>query len=75
MTVRGSGTNLPGGGKLHFSEAAIRIGKGKRVEGIGLQPDELVPPQSAALLAARDPVLEAAQAWLLSQAAPQTLPP
>lgn len=69
LMVRGAGQSLPGGGRLVFSEADLRIGKDKRIEGLGVQPDEPVPPATAALLAGRDLALEAAQAWLLKQAA------
>ena len=70
LLVRGAGEDLPGGGKLVFSEVDLRIGKGKRIEGSGVQPDEPVPPVTASLLTGRDIALEAAQAWLLKQAAP-----
>lgn len=69
LVVRGAGQSLPGGGKLIFSEVDMRIGKGKRIEGTGVQPDEPVLPVTASLLSGRDTVLEAAQAWLLKQTA------
>lgn len=67
LVVRGAGQSLPGGGKLFFSEVDMRIGKGKRLEGTGVLPDEPVPPVTASLLSGRDTVFEAAQAWLLRQ--------
>lgn len=40
---------------------------GQRLEGIGVQPDQAVILDRASLLAGRDPVIDAAAAWISSQ--------
>ena len=63
---RGAGEPLPGGGRLQMSLFDMRIGAapGKRIEGLGVQPDAPVPLTLQALQGQRDAVFEAAQAWL-----------
>lgn len=57
---------LPNGDRFMYVVADLRGPSGERVEGAGVVPDELVPPDRAALLAGHDPPLEAALAWLRS---------
>ncbi len=68
---RGAGEPLPGGGRLQMSLFDMRIGAapGKRIEGVGVQPDQPVPLTLQTLQGQRDAVFEAAQAWL-QQGAP-----
>ncbi len=67
---RSGGEPLPGGGRLMMSLFDMRIGPapGKRIEGVGVQPDQPVPLTLQALQTQRDAVFEAAQAWLLQGA-------
>ncbi len=59
---------VPGGGKLAYSEVGFALPDGRRIEHEGVVPDEPVPLTLADLRADRDRALEAAQAWLASQA-------
>lgn len=52
---------LAGGGRLAVSERALALPDGRRLEGIGLQPDRVVPRTLEALRAGRDEGLEAAE--------------
>ncbi len=56
--------DVPGGGKLAYSEVGFAFPDGRRIEGVGVVPDVPVPLTVADLLAGRDRVLEAAQAAL-----------
>ncbi|MBV1775541.1 hypothetical protein KSF73_07400 [Burkholderiaceae bacterium DAT-1] len=49
-----------GGGALAYSELGFTSPKGRRIEGMGVQPDVLVRPTYAQLAAGRDPQFEAA---------------
>jgi len=53
--------DVPGGGKLAYSEVGFEFPDGKRIEGEGVLPDVAVPLSVADLLAGRDRALEAAQ--------------
>ncbi len=68
---RSGGEPLPGGGRLMMSLFDMRIGPapGKRIEGVGVQPDQPVPLTLVALQGQHDVVFEAAQSWL-QQGAP-----
>lgn len=55
---------LPSGDVLMYVIADHVDAKGRRVEGPGVQPDEVVPRTRADLLAGRDAPLEAARLWL-----------
>lgn len=70
LATRASGHALPGGGRLQFSEVDMRIGGSTRVEGVGVQPDEPVPFDPAAMQAGQDATLDAALAWLGRQTSP-----
>ncbi len=75
LGVRVAGEVLPGGGRLQVSLFDMRIGNppGKRIEGVGVVPDQPIPVTLDALRSQADPVYEAAQAWLL-QGAPGASP-
>jgi carboxyl-terminal processing protease len=55
---------LPDGDVLMHAVADFTGPAGKRFEGVGVTPDVAAPPTRAALLAGRDPALEAALAWI-----------
>lgn len=54
---------LPNGDRFQYPEANYVSVKGRVLEGNGVQPDVVVTPTRAALLAGRDMPLEAAVAW------------
>lgn len=56
--------NIPGGGGLAYSEFGFAFRDGRRVEGVGLKPDEAVRPSLQDLASGRDPQFETAVAWL-----------
>ena len=56
---------LPGGDYLMFAFADWVDSAGRRIEGVGVTPDVLVPMDRDALLEGRDPPVEAALAWIL----------
>jgi carboxyl-terminal processing protease len=56
---------LPTGDGLQYVMANYISAGGKRLEGSGVTPDQLVPLRRATLLEGRDAVLEAAQRWIL----------
>jgi carboxyl-terminal processing protease len=58
---------LPNGDGLQYVVADYVSVSGKRLEGHGVQPDEVVPVDRKALLAGRDPALDAAVRWVRSQ--------
>lgn len=55
---------LPGGGQLRLSVEDFVLPSGKRLEGVGVKPDQLMELTVAELQAGRDAVLEAAVAAL-----------
>jgi carboxyl-terminal processing protease len=55
---------LPDGDVLMHAIADFTGPSGKRFEGLGVTPDVPAPPTRAALLAGRDPALDAALAWI-----------
>jgi carboxyl-terminal processing protease len=57
---------LPDGDVLMHAIADFGGPRGKRFEGLGVTPDVAAPPTRAALLAGRDPAMEAAAAWIRS---------
>lgn len=57
-------TRLPNGDTLLHAIADFVTAGGTRLEGRGVVPDEEVPLDPAALAAGRDPVLDAALAWI-----------
>jgi carboxyl-terminal processing protease len=60
---------LPNGDGLQYVTADYVSVSGQRLEGNGVQPDEVVPVDRRALLAGRDPTLDAAVRWIRSQEA------
>ncbi len=64
--------NVPGGGKLAYSEVGFLLPDGRRIEGTGVVPDVAVPVALEDLRLNRDRVLETAVAELarLPKAAP-----
>jgi carboxyl-terminal processing protease len=57
---------LPDGDVLMHAIADFGGPRGQRFEGLGVTPDVAAPPTRAALLAGRDPAMEAAAAWIRS---------
>lgn len=55
---------LPNGDGLQYPYADYISAGGKRLEGVGVQPDVTVTPTRSTLLAGRDVALEAAIAWI-----------
>jgi len=60
-------TRLPNGDGFQYVFASIVAPNGEPVEGEGVIPDTIVETTRDDLIAGRDPVLEAAIAWLLEQ--------
>jgi carboxyl-terminal processing protease len=56
--------NIPGGGGLAYSEFGFAFKDGRKVEGVGIKPDDVVQPSLQDLASGRDPQFEAAVAWL-----------
>jgi len=46
--------------------ADLRLPDGRRIEGSGVMPDEVVYPSRPTLLQGRDPALEAASNWIVA---------
>ncbi len=59
---------LPDGGQLSVAEFDIRTPAGRRLEGVGLDPDVALAPTLADRRAGRDPVLERARRLLAAEA-------
>jgi carboxyl-terminal processing protease len=55
---------LPNGDRFKYAVARDELPGGQPIEGIGVLPDVLIEPRREDLLAARDPALEAAVAWI-----------
>ena len=60
-------SRLPNGDVLMHAIADHEDAAGRRVEGVGVQPDELIPLRRVDLRNGRDAPLEAARAWIASQ--------
>lgn len=58
---------LPSGDGFQFAQANYVSADGKPLEGLGVVPDEVVPLDPKALAQGRDPVIEAAERWIMSQ--------
>ena len=52
---------VPGGAELAYSEVGFTLSNGQRIEGVGVQPNHLVPLTIADLRVNRDRALETAQ--------------
>ncbi len=59
---------VPGGGRLAYSEIGFVLSDGQRIEGIGVVPDKPVPITAADLQFNRDRTLETAEALLAEMA-------
>ena len=59
--------DLPDGGQLSIAVFDIRTPAGRRIEGTGFTPAQVIRPTLADLRAGRDPVLERAMALLKSE--------
>jgi len=57
---------LPTGDLLQYVVADLRLPDGRRIEGSGVMPDEVVYPSRPTLLQGRDPALEAASNWIVA---------
>ena len=55
---------LPNGDGFQYAVANYISAGGKQLEGNGVMPDDIVPLSRAALLAGRDPILDAAVNWI-----------
>lgn len=60
---------LPNGDGFQYAQANYVSADGVALEAHGVTPDEVVPLDPAALRAGHDPVVEAAERWILSQQA------
>ncbi|MBL8746497.1 MAG: PDZ domain-containing protein [Phycisphaerae bacterium] len=63
---------LPSGDGLQYATANYVSADGKALEGAGVQPDELIPHDKASLLAGRDTMIDAAEAWIRSKSNKKT---
>ncbi len=59
---------LPSGDGFQYAFAGYVSRGGRKLEGTGVIPDVVVPPERAALLAGGDPALDAAVLWILNPA-------
>lgn len=59
--------SLPNGDRIQFATADLTAPDGRRLEGLGVEPHEEVPLTREALLAGRDPAVDAAVAWIHAQ--------
>jgi carboxyl-terminal processing protease len=64
---------LPNGDRLMYAFADYIDGRGRRIEGIGVTPDEIIATRRSDLIAGSDPVMTAALAWLGNQNKKETL--
>jgi len=55
---------LPNGDAFQYAIADFVSADGKRIEGVGITPDDVVEPTRRDWLEGRDPVLEAALEWI-----------
>lgn len=62
---------LANGDRLMYAFADYIDGQGRRIEGIGVPPDQAVEPTRAMLAAGDDPVLLAATRWMETKPVPE----
>jgi len=55
---------LPNGDRLMYAFADYIDGRGRRIEGAGVTPDEVIETRRRDLIEGVDPVMDAAIAWL-----------
>ena len=65
-------SRLPNGDVLMYVIADLTGPDGRRIEGSGVAPDQVVPLKRAGLLAGRDAVLDAALRWIAGPPAANT---
>ncbi len=58
---------LPGGGALAYSEIDMTLPGGKRIEGVGVIPNQTAIPTAQDIERHNDVALNAALAWLATQ--------
>jgi carboxyl-terminal processing protease len=63
MALPAASTPLPSGDRLLYPIADFVDPAGRRIEGIGTIPDQIVAPTVAELTTGRDPILDAALTW------------
>lgn len=74
MALPAASTPLPSGDRLLYPIAEFVDAAGRRIEGVGTVPDQIVTPTVAALSAGGDPILDAAVAWIGTDPKPRTAP-
>ncbi|MBP6748817.1 MAG: hypothetical protein KA144_04180 [Xanthomonadaceae bacterium] len=74
MALPAASTPLPSGDRLLYPIAEFVDAAGRRIEGVGTVPDQIVMPTVAALSAGGDPILDAALAWIGTDPKPKTAP-
>jgi carboxyl-terminal processing protease len=63
MALPAASTPLPSGDRLMYPIADFVDPAGRRIEGVGTIPDQVVAPTVAALSTGQDPILNAALSW------------
>ncbi len=64
MALPSGVTPLPSGDRLMYPTADFTDPNGRRIEGVGVVPDQSASPTVEALRAGRDPAMDAALAWI-----------
>ena len=64
MALPSGVTPLPSGDRLMYPTADFTDPNGRRIEGVGVVPDQPASPTVDALRAGRDPAMDAALAWI-----------
>ena len=64
MALPSGVTPLPSGDRLMYPTADFTDSNGRRIEGVGVVPDQSASPTVEALRAGRDPAMDAALAWI-----------
>ena len=62
---------LANGDRLMYAFADYIDGQGRRIEGIGVTPDEVIEPTRATLSTGDDPVLKTAMQWIENAPSPE----
>ena len=65
--------SLPTGDLLQYAIADVTTPTGITIEGTGVQPNHPIAMTREDMAAGRDPVMDAAKAWIQSQRHPQTV--
>jgi C-terminal processing protease CtpA/Prc len=60
-------TKLPNNDVFLYATSSFTTQGGKVLEGVGITPDLMVSMEREALLQGKDPMKEAAKAWILEQ--------